>query len=140
MKQTSLTPKDFINSLPENRKEIILELDKIIAPLFESSDRYMLEGKFWGGSDQQILSYGRYSYIRSDKKEVNWFIIGLANQKDYVSLFISAVEDREYLAQKYKDKFGKVEAKTSRVKIKKLEHLDLKGTAEVIKLAKQLIG
>jgi len=139
MQQTKLTPENYINSLPDNRKQIIETLDKIIAPIFDKADRYLLEGKFWGGSEQQILSYGRYSYTRSDKKKVDWLIIGLANQKGYVSIFVSASDGKQYLIEKYKNDLGKVEAKTSRIKLKKIEDLNLENFAKLIKEAKEIM-
>ena len=57
------------------------------------------EGKFWGGSDQRIISYGEFTHTNRSGKNVSWFVVGLAAQKNYLTVFVTAVEDGAYLAE-----------------------------------------
>jgi hypothetical protein len=68
----------------------------------------MWEGVFWGGSEQRIIGYGNFSYQRSDKKQVEWFLVGLTRQKNYFSVYVNAVEGKHYLAELYGSRLGKV--------------------------------
>jgi len=67
-------------------------------------------------------------------------MVGVANQKNCVSIFISGVEDRQYLAEKYVHKLGKVKAKISRVMVKKLEDLKRRCLGEVVSLCVRSFG
>ena len=66
----------------------------------------MWEGRMWGGTDQQIIGYGEFSYTNSKGEEIEWFAVGLALQKSYISVYVNAVEDGAYLLQEYRDRLA----------------------------------
>lgn len=78
----------------------------------------------------EILSTKNYK-----KEIIDWPIVALASQKNYVSLYVCAIEDGEYLAEKYKSKLGTVSVGKSCIRFKKLEDLNLPELEQVIKLA-----
>ena len=82
-------------------------------------------GKFWGGTEQTIIGYGHLTYTRSDKKQVEWFMVGLARQKNHLSLYISARGDNGYLANEYADRLGKVKVGAGRLSFTTLEAVDI---------------
>lgn len=88
--------------------------------------------KFWGGTDQTILGYGSITYRSSSGEDVEWFPIGLANQKNYVSVYVSATRDRRYLPEIYGSRLGKVKVGRSAVSFKRLEDLDLDVLKEMV--------
>ncbi len=139
MQQTKTTPKELIDSLPEERKADLSKIHTEISKIFSPEEIYVLEGKFWGGSDQEIIGYGRYSYTRSDKKEVEWFIIGLASQENYISVYVSAVEDGKYLLEKYSKDLGKVKSTKSMFSFKKMEDLNLDNFIELVKRSREMM-
>lgn len=132
MEVTKRTPDEYIASLPDEYKGDIAKLDQMITSVSPTSHRVMWEGKFWGGSEQKIIGYGDFSYKRSDKETVNWFYIGLALQKNYITVFVNAVEGKEYLAEKYKSKLGKVKVGRSSISFKRVEDIDLNVLKEVV--------
>ncbi len=83
------------------------------------------EGKFWGGSDQHIIGYGDYSYERADGQTVEWFIVGVASQKHYTSVYVNAVDGDGYLVEKYADSLGKVKTGKSSISFKSLDDIEL---------------
>jgi len=139
MKITKTNPNDYIKSLLEDRAETIQKLDKLIksnAP--EGTSRVMWEGKFCGGSDQQIIGYGEMVYTNSKKETVEWFAVGLANQKAHITVYVNGYEHGVGLAKKYANKLGKVKTTTSAINIKNIDAVNLKELGKVVKKAFKL--
>jgi hypothetical protein len=135
MQVTQLDPKDFIASLPADRREAIAQLDELITNAAPKAKKVMWEGIFWGGSQQQIIGYGEMTYVGSNKKEGTWFLVGLALQKNYITVFVNGVQNGQYIAEKYKDKLGKAKVGKSSISFTKLENINLDVLAEVVSKA-----
>jgi len=71
---------------------------------------------------------------------MDWPVIALANQKNYISIYICAVDKGEYIAEKYKQSLGRVSVGKSCIRFKKIEDLDLQGLRMVIELAEKFPG
>ena len=111
-------------------------LDAAISAELPDEPRDLYVGKFWGGSDQEIIGYGRFSYERSDKKRVDWFLVGLARQKNYYSIYVSAVEGSEYIAEKYGKSLGKVKVGKSNISFNAIDDIDLEKLATLVAKAR----
>lgn len=125
------TVEDYLAAVPEERKEAIIFLHELIqktAPSLKSHFAY------------NMLGYGSMKYLNSKKEAIDWPIISLANQKNYISLYVCAVEGNEYIAEKNKDKLGKVSVGKSCIRIKKIEDLNLEALKEVLKSAEKSPG
>ena len=131
---------EYLAGLPEPLRADLTALDAVIAAEMKELPRELYEGKFWGGSDQQIIGYGRYSYQRSDKKTVEWFVVGLAAQKNYLSLYIAAVEDGQYLSEKYGKDLGKVKVGKSSISFKAAADIDTDELASLVRRARESAG
>ena len=99
----------------------------------------MWEGIFWGGSEQRIIGYGNYSYLRSDKKQIEWFIVGLARQKNYFSVYVNAVEAGRYLSELYGPRLGKVKTGKSSISFRKLADINLDVLSEMVEHAGKIM-
>ena len=84
--------------------------------------------------------YGSFKYRNYKKEIIDWPIIALASQKNYISMYVCAVKDGEYVAEKYKDELGKVSVGKSCIRFKKIEDLNLKTLEKIIKLAAKSPG
>ena len=123
--------KDYLASVPANRKETIGFLHGFIqkaAPSLKPHFAYNMPG------------YGSFKYKNYKKQIIDWPIIALANQKNYISLYVCAVDNGQYVAEKFKHKLGKVSVGRSCVRFKKLEDLNLDALREVIKKAARSPG
>lgn len=125
------TVKEYFDMLPADRKEIVEFLHKFIQKVAPS-----LKPHF----SYNMLGYGSFKYKNYKKEIIDWPKISLASQKNYLSLYICALENGEYIAEKYKKELGKVSVGKSCIRFKKLEDLDLKGLEKVIKLAEASPG
>lgn len=133
MQKTDKAIPDFLNALPTDRQEDMKQLDSLISKALPNLKKTLWEGVFWGGSEQQIIGYGEYTYTGSNKKVGSWFLIGLALQKNYISIFISAVDIKGYIPEQYKDVLGKVKVGKSSISFTKLEDVNVDKLEEVIK-------
>ena len=135
MKRVEFSPDDYIASQASDVRAALEELHTLIKTAFPNRDCCMWEGVFWGGSEQPIIGYGNYFYQRSDKKQVEWFTVGLARQKNYFSLYVNTVEGKEYLAEIYGPRLGKVKTGKSSISFRNLTDIDLDVLSEMIEHA-----
>jgi len=123
--------KEYFNMLPKERRVPVEFLHKFIqkaAPALRPTFAYNMPG------------YGSFKYKNHKKKIIDWPIIALASQKNYISIYVCAVEGGKYIAEKYKDELGKVSVGRSCIRFKKLEDLNLKTLKNVITLAAKSPG
>jgi len=113
------------------------QVDAVLSRVMKGHSRALWGGTFWGGTEQSIIGYGDYTYQRSDKKTVDWFIVGLAAQKNYNSIYVNAADEDGYVIQRHADRLGKVKVRGAVITFKKAEDLDLKVLEEVVTLARE---
>jgi hypothetical protein len=140
VKKSATKPADYIESLPLEVRVDIDRLDTAITKIMSGHVKTMWEGKLWGGSDQRIIGYGDYSYERSNGHAVEWFIVGLALQKRYISVYVNAVDDDGYLVEKYADKLGKVKVGKSSISFHSLEDINLDVLEDLVAKANKLMS
>lgn len=117
---------EYIKMLTPDRRRLILALDKLI-----KSTNKTLRPHF----AYNMLGYGSFKYLDYKKREIDWPIIALASQKNYISLYVCAIDDGEYLAEKYGDRLGRVNVGRSCIRFKRLEDLNLNEVEKLIKKA-----
>ena len=123
--------EEYITNLPADRRVLIEFLHKFIQ---ETSPK--LKPNFL----YNMLGYGSFKYENYKKEILDWPIIALASQKNYVSLYVCALENGKYIAEKYKDKLGKVDVGKSCIRFKKLDDLNLKTLKKIILVAEKSPG
>lgn len=139
--QRSETPVDaFLASLPDAPRADMVALDARIAAVMAGHERVLWEGPMWGGTQQHIIGYGSYRSGNRSGAEVEWFILGLAMQKAHLSLYVSAVEDGQYLAKRWADRLGRVKVGSANVTFRRLEDVDLEALLEMVERARELMG
>jgi hypothetical protein len=69
---------------------------------------------------------------------VDWFVAGLAAQKNYITVFVTAVEDGAYLVERFSDRLGKVKVGRSTISFKRLAQVDLRVLLELVARAREL--
>lgn len=138
MQRTSTSPHEFLASLPDDVREDMTALDAAIAPVFAGRERVLWEGVFWGGSQQQIIGYGDLRQKNSKGGVVEWFAVGLASQKNHLSLYVSVVDDGQYIVRQYCDRLGKVKCSNANVTFKRLSDLDLPVVVEMVTRARDI--
>ncbi|MGI9666248.1 MAG: DUF1801 domain-containing protein [Acidimicrobiia bacterium] len=138
MERTDANVDEHLASLPDEVREDMQTLDAMISEVMDGTGRVLYTGTFWGGSDQEIIGYGPYIYERPNGVEVDWFVIGLAVQKNYLSMYVSAVDDGEYLSKTQGSKLGKVKIGASSISFKSADDLDLNELRSFVQRARDL--
>jgi len=116
MKSLAKTPTEYINSLNEPRKSEIKKLHIFIRKIIPNLKPHMKFG---------MLGYGTYHYKYASGREGDWMIIGLANQKNYISLYSCLSDGKNYVAEKHKDELPRANIGKSCIRFRKIEDIDL---------------
>ncbi len=89
-----------IQSLPEPRRSQMQHLHDVIRSAIPEADVSMWE---YGGT---LIGYGSYDYTDSKGRPTGrWFSVGLANRKNYISLFSMGQRRGGYLVEAVHDRF-----------------------------------
>ena len=123
--------KEYLASVPEGRKEAMVFLHAFIQKAAPKLKPYFASN---------MLGYGKFPYQNHKKEMIEWPIVALANQKQYISVYVCAVEDGEYIAEKYKATLGKVSVGKSCIRFKKLEDVNLPALKKVLQKAAKSPG
>ena len=109
---------DWIAALPEPRRSDIAAIDTRIRAVAPGLRRYVERG---------FLAYGRYHYIGASKREGDWFVLGVASNKAYISLYASPVG-----VEQWADRLPKANLGRGCIRFKRTADLDLDVIDEVI--------
>lgn len=136
MDRTEKNPSAYIESLPTERREEMSRLDALISARMEGHSRALWVGTFWGGTEQTIIGYGDITTTQSRGRKVAWFMMGLALQKNYISLYVNAVQNGRYVSEAYGPTLGKVKAGKASISFRRLDDVNLEVLAEVLGIAR----
>jgi hypothetical protein len=106
----------------DEREPDLRELDQLICETIPevAADRQLLPGMA-----KQMMSYGMFHYVYASGREGDWPVIALANQKNYISLYVMAGNDKGYAAERFDTRLGKVNVGKSCIRFKHLSDLNL---------------
>lgn len=138
MQKVDTTPDEHLAAYPDGERETMLALDRLISAALPGRSRVVWSGTFWGGTEQHIVGYGDIVQPRPRGRDVEWFAVGLARQKNHYSLYINAIEDGTYLTASYADRLGKVKVGASSIGFKTLDDIDLRVLDELLRRANTL--
>lgn len=140
MQRTNKSVDDHLAGLEGDRGEDVRLLDTAIVARMPGAERHLYEGRFWGGSEQQIVGYGLMDYTNRSGDEVRWFLVGLAEQKNHISMYVNAVEDGAYLLREYESTLGKAKVGSASISFKSVEDVDFDNLMELVARAADTAG
>jgi len=111
VKKTGKDPSAYLALLPDDVRDPMQRLDRLIG-------------------------YGDLTTERTRGKVVEWFMVGLALQKSYLSLYVNAIAGGQYVAEQYREKLGRVKVGKASISFKRLEDVDLDVLREVVTIAR----
>jgi len=129
MKLEAQSRKEYFAAAGE-REPLLRKLDGIIRRAAPD-----LKPFFLNQSSMTMLGYGPYHYKYASGREGDGAVIGLAAQKNNVSLYISVGKDGRYLPEIHGKRLGKVNCGKSCIRFKKIEDLDLGVVEEICREA-----
>lgn len=130
-KVKATTVKEYFDVLPEERKKPMQFLHTFIqktVPSLKPTFLYNMPG------------YGVFKYKNYKKEIIDWPVIALASQKNYISIYVCAIDKGTYIVEKHAKELGKVSVGKSCIRFRKVEDLNLKTLEKVLKLAQKSPG
>jgi len=118
------TPEEYIAQVEEKRRDDIQKLHDLVrevAPELEPTMEF------------KMLGYGKMKYKYASGREGEWMKIGIANNKQYISVYCCAADDEGYVAERYKERLPKASIGKSCVRFKRVSDLDEDVLRELIR-------
>jgi hypothetical protein len=87
-----------------------------------------------------MIGYGSFYYLDSKKQKRDWPIISLANQKNYITIYVCALIKDKAQAEEYRKDLGKLTKSITCIRFKNMEEIKLETLKAVLKLAEKNPG
>ena len=130
-KNEATTVEEYILLVPDDRKKEIDFLHGFIQKAVPKLKPYYAAN---------MIGYGSFYYLDSKKQKKDWPIISLANQKNYISIYVCTIIADKATAEKYKNDLGKLSKGVTCIRFKKIEEINLDTLKTVLKLAEKNPG
>jgi len=92
------------------RKAELLKLDGVIRKAAPALKRHFHEGTPAGsaGMRMKMIGYGKFQYAIKSGKTTPWPVVGIALQKNYISVYMAVTKSGRPLLQGYAGKLGEL--------------------------------
>ncbi len=118
--------QEYLLSVHKEKKEALTFLHSLIKKTVPSLKVHFASN---------MIGYGSFAYKNYKQDILQWPVIALAYRKGYISLYVCALKDGQYIAEYYKKELGEVKVGRSCINIKKLEDVHLPTLKKVLKVA-----
>jgi hypothetical protein len=107
------------------RRADLQKLDKFIGESAPGLKRYFHRGTPAGqpGMRFKMIGYGRFQYLARFGKSVDWPVIGVALQKNYISVYLSVAKNGVPLVRSYSGKLGELRSGGNNFSFERYEEL-----------------
>lgn len=121
------THDEYIERLGEPRRSDIRALHELIRATVPQLEPTMEFG---------MLGYGKYHYRYASGREGDSVIVGLASNKNYISLYVQATTpEGSYLAETYADRLPRASIGRACIRFKRLSDVDGDVLTQVLRAA-----
>lgn len=90
-----------------------------------------LKRQLFSGPSITMIGYGEMSWERPSGSGV-WPLIGMAAQKQYISLYVAATKDGQMLAERYQERLGKTSNGKACIRFRKVDDIDTDELAKAV--------
>jgi hypothetical protein len=130
-KNAANSVEEYLSLVPADRRKDIDFLHAFIQKAVPKLKPYFASN---------MIGYGSFYYLDSKKQKQSWPIISLANQQNYVSIYVCALIGDKAAIEKYKKELGKLTKTISCIRFKEIKEIDLDTLKTVLKLAEKNPG
>ena len=123
---TAPTHEAYIAALDEPRRSEVRTLHELIREAVPQLEPTMAFG---------ILGYGTYHYRYASGREGDSTVVGLASNKRHISLYVAAVVDGAYLAERYAPQLPRASVGRSCIRVRRAADLDRAVLVELLREA-----
>jgi hypothetical protein len=120
-----------------DRKGDLRKLDALIRRAAPNLKRYFHRGAPPGapGMRFRMVGYGRFLYRAQSGQSVEWPVIGVALQKNYISVYFAVTRNGTAVTRPYLDRLGELRMGRNNFSFERFDDLDVEATAELIEEA-----
>ena len=131
--------KDYLD-FDRKRKSDLRKLDMLIRRSAPGLKRYFHSGTPPGepGMRFKMIGYGKFQYVARNGQYVDWPAVGVALQKNYISVYLSVMKDGASLIQLHSDKLGQLRLGHNNFSFRRYEDLDVRLLASLLAEAEQI--
>ena len=130
-KNAAKSVKEYLLMVPADRRKEIDFLHDFIQKTVPNLKPYYASN---------MIGYGSFYYLDSKKQKKDWPVISLANQKNYITIYVCAVVKDKAAIEKFKKGLGKLSKGISCIRFKKIGDINLETLKKVLKLAEKNPG
>jgi hypothetical protein len=141
-KVSSNTKKDYFKEVEKSGRDL-KAIDTFIqktAPTLQPW--FYTVGAKEPGMTFKMVAYGKFTYAPTKNPDViiDWPVIGIALQKNYISLYASVTKDGKPLVDFYKDRLGYTKRGNNNFSFESFEQLDKVAFKEFIEEVALIFG
>jgi uncharacterized protein YdhG (YjbR/CyaY superfamily) len=123
-KSKAKTHEQYIAEVEDKRRDDIQRLHDLVRDAAPELEPTMEFG---------MMGYGKFHYKYASGREGDWMKLGIANNKQYISLYCCSADERGYVAERYRERLPKANIGKSCVRFKRLSDLDEETLRELIR-------
>jgi len=137
---TAANLQGYFNYDPDRRTEL-KKLDRLIAAAAPTLKRHFHRGTPAGeaGMRMQMIGYGQFHYAIKSGKTTSWPVIGVALQKNYISVYLSVTKDGAPIMKSYAGKLGELRAGGNNFSFEKFDDLNAKALTSLFNEAATIV-
>jgi hypothetical protein len=130
-KNEATSIEEYLLMVPDDRKKDIEFLHNFIQKTVPKLKPYYASN---------MIGYGSFYYLDSKKQKKDWPIISLANQKNYITVYVCALIEDKVAIEEYKKHLGRLTRSISCIRFKNIGEIRLETLKTVLKLAEKNPG
>lgn len=116
------------------RKAELVKLDALMSKVAPGLRRHFHQGTPAGtpGMRMKMIGYGRSSYAASSGEIVAWPVVGVALQKNYISVYLAVSKDGKPLLEGYTGKLGECRAGHNNFSFERFDGLNVQALSALL--------
>jgi hypothetical protein len=133
-KVQATTLDEYFNA-DQARQGDLRALDILIRETVPSLERWFYAGASEGqaGMRMKLIGYGAFRYEMKSAQSVEWPIVSLALQKNYMTLYTSVVKNGTHIIDQYKGLLGELKAGQNNFSFVTFDQLDRSAVVTLLK-------
>jgi hypothetical protein len=133
--------REYIDFDPR-RSADLLKLDALIRKSAPGLVRYFHAGTPAGspGMRMRMIGYGRFLYLATQGSEIEWPVLGVALQKNYISVYLSVTKEGQPILQAYRGALGELRSGNNNFSFRSFDELNAGVLAELLSEAAQMFA
>lgn len=124
---------DYLDFDP-SRKADLVKLDQLIRKTAPGLKRYFHRGTPAGdaGMRMKMIGYGRFRYGATSGQMVEWPVIGVALQKNYISVYVAVTKRNHPIVPAYAGKLGELRVGRNNFSFGRYDDLNATGVSALV--------